>query len=176
MHCFNSNAIFLVIFDNMFENIDKQNTMDISWELISDFIFNYNLIKLTVNKKLRHLFLAVFPKRKFLYQPYLLHNSQASTNATHHCPQGPRGAQQSFILKGPTRTPNQVPFNIPSLAQKVLLLVYLLLINPFLIPNALSLKLEKSQNQNVSSTFSQHKMHLLALFQNQMTDFSTLSL
>ena len=40
----------------------------------------------------------------------------------------------------------------------------------------MSLKLEKSQNQNVSSTFSQHKMYLLALFQNQMTDFSTLPL
>ena len=40
----------------------------------------------------------------------------------------------------------------------------------------MSLKLEKSQNQNVSSTFSQHKMRLLALLQNQMTDFSTLPL
>ena len=109
MHCFNSNAIFLVIFDNMFENIDKQNTMDISCEWISDFIFNYNLIKLAVNKKLRHWFFAVFPKRKSVYQPYLFHNSQASTNATHHCPQGPRGAQQSFILKGPTQTSNREP-------------------------------------------------------------------
>ena len=48
MHSFNLNAIFFVIFDNMFESIDKQNTMDISCEWISDFIFNDNLIKLAV--------------------------------------------------------------------------------------------------------------------------------
>ena len=69
MHCFNSNAIFLVIFDNMFENIDKQNTMDILWELISDCIFNYNLIKLTVNKNCGTNFLQFFRNENSYINP-----------------------------------------------------------------------------------------------------------
>ena len=135
-------------------------------------------------------FLQFFRKEKSVYQPYLFHNSQASTNAIQHCPQGPRSAQQSFILEGPTQRSNPLPFNIPFLAQKVFLFVYPLLTNfissfSYLVynlsslltaVNAMSLKLEKSQNQNVSSTFSQRKMRLLALLQNQMTDFSTLPL